>query len=215
MAWLPTAAVNATEGKMIRTPVGNAVFFSGAFYVLQTPLTAITANTATSLFSNDTTAVAGVYPVVNLGNPPFAQYPGSTRVIPPGALAPGTLFNGDFEGVGTFTANNLTLTLGLVGPSPATTYTVISTTGAVAASAFGAGAYFHINFTLSVTTVGVTGSITGAIGIEYGPTLIAIQGPLVATTFDTTQQYSIDMRATWSGGANSLQLAFGAIEVIG
>jgi hypothetical protein len=37
----------------------------------------------------------------------------------------------------------------------------------------------------------------------------------VATTFDTTQQYSIDMRATWSGGANSLQLAFGAIEVIG
>ena len=215
MAWLPTAGPNATEGKMIRTPSGNAVFFSGAFYVLQTPLTAITANTASSLFSNDTTAVAGVYPTVNLGNPPFAQYPGSTRILPPGCLQPGTLINGDFEGVGTFTANNLTLTLGLVGPYPATTYTIISTTGAVTASAFGAGAFFHINFTLSVTTVGTAGSLTGAVGIEYGPTLIAIQGPVTAVTFDTTQQYSIDLRQTWSAGTNSSQLAYGAIEIIG
>jgi hypothetical protein len=223
MAWLPTAGPSATEGKMIRTPTGNGVFFSGAFYVLQTPLTAQTTNSASTLFTNDTTAstTTGLYPTVNLGTQPFTQYPGSTRILPPGSLAPGTFFNGDFFGVGTFTANSLVLSLGLVGPYPATTYTAIATTTSAAATASGAGSYFHINFGFSVTTVGsvattgTNGTLTGQISIEYSPTGVMATSPLVAVSFDTTQQYTIDMRATWGGGSNSLQLSYGAIEVIG
>jgi hypothetical protein len=125
------------------------------------------------------------------------------------------MFNADFFMVCTTTANNLTLSMGLVGPYPATTYTVIATTAATAATAYGAGAFGHLNFGFSVTSTGVTGTLTGFVNFEYGPAGVTIAGPLVATTFDTTQQYTIDCRATWSAGANSLQLAYGAIEVIG
>ena len=215
MAWKPGAAATSSDGKMIRTPDGNAVFFSGAFYVLQTPLTAQTTNTVSTLFTNDTTAVAGVYPTVNLGVPPFAQDPGSTRVLPAGCLQPGTMFNADFYGIGTFTANTLVLSFGLIGPYPATTYTVISTTPATTATASGAGSFFHLSFGCSVTSVGTTGTLTGFIAAEYAPTGVMTTGPLVATTFDTTQQYTMDVRATWGAGANSLQLCYGAIEVIG
>ena len=223
MAWLPTAGPNATEGKMIRTPTGNAVFFSGAFYVLQTPLTAQTTNTSSTLFTNDTTAstTTGLYPTVNLGTQPFTQYPGSSRVLPPGSLTAGTFINMDFYGLGTFTSNTLVLTLGLVGPYPATTYTAIATTTSATATAAGAGAFFHINAGFSVTTTGslattgTNGTLTGQINIEYSPTGVMATSPMVAVSFDTTQQYTIDMRATWGGGSNSLQLAYGAIEVIG
>ena len=222
MAWIGQAAPNATDGKMLRSPSGNAVFFNGAFWVLQTPLTAVTANTETSLFVNDTVAVAGVYPTVNLGIAPTSSYPGSTRILPPGCLLGGTMFNVDLFGVGTFTANNLTLTFGLVGPYPATTYTILATTGAVTASAESAGAYLHIQAGMSVTTTGPTGSsatlgsLTAWISIMYGPTLIAINSPVTTTSsIDTTKQYSLDIHSTWSGGSNSLQLSYGDIEVIG
>jgi hypothetical protein len=217
MAWITQASANATDGKMIRTPTGNAVFLNGAFYVLQTPLTAQATNTASTLFTNDTTLSASTnqYPTVNFGVAPYQNVPGSTRILPAGCLTAGTMFNADFLLVCTTTANNLTLTVGLIGPYPATTYTIISTTGAVSASAYSAGAFGHLNFGLSVTTTGTSGSLTGFINFEYGPAGTTISGPVSAVTFDTTQQYTLDCRATWSGGSNSLQLAYGAIEVIG
>ena len=217
MAWITQAGPNSTDGKMIRTPTGNALFLNGAFYILQTPLTAQTTNTVSTLFTNDTTlnTTTNQYPTVNFGVAPYQQYPGSTRILPAGSLQAGTMFNGDFFGVCTTTANNLTMSVGLVGPYPSTTYNVISTSVAATASAFGAGAFCHLGFGFSVTTTGTAGTVTGFVFFEYGTTGVTVTGVLNPLTLDTTQQYTIDARATWAGGSNSIQLSYGAIEVIG
>ena len=223
MAWLPESAPNASEGKMLRTPTGNAAFFNGAFYVLNSPATSVTnTTTETSLFGGDSATGASAI-TVQLGQPPFTQYPGSTRVLPQGSLSLGTMFNFDFYGsLQTSGTPNLTLRLGLVGPYPSTTFIPLCTTGAVALTSEASATFAHMEGGISVTSLDTitgtaTGSVTAWIGIEYAQTGITIYSPVtVNTLFDTSQQYTLDVRATWSAASSSniLQLSYGDFEVI-
>jgi hypothetical protein len=218
MAWLPGSAANASDGKVLRTPTGNSCFFNGAFYVLNSPAGSInTTATETSIFTNDTSTSTPI--TVQLGQPPYSQYPGSTRVLPPGALAQGTMFNFDFFGnLKTNGTPTLRMRLGLIGPYPSTTFTAIADTTATALSSEGTLCYLHIGGGFNVQTYSTTGVLNGYIFYEYAPTLIAVCSPVLNTTaFDTTQQYTIDIRATYgaSDANNIVQVSYGALEVIG
>lgn len=216
MAWLPSGAPNSTDGKMIRSPTGNAMFVNGAFYILQSPASAVV-NTLveTSILGGDTSTTSPI--TVQLGIPPFAQYPGSTRVFPPGSLAAGTMFNLDFYGAIKNTGTpGLQIRLGLV--NSAGTFTALADTTLTTMTTEGSLVWLHVNGGFSVQSYGTAGVINGWIGYEYAPTSISVFSPLLNTAaFDTTQQYTLDVRATWSAASssNTLQLSYGAIEVIG
>lgn len=219
MAWLPGSAANASDGKVIRTPTGNGVFFNGAFYVLKSANTTYASSSdETSLFTGDSSATTPT--TVQLGPPPYPSYPGSTRVLPNGALSPGTMFNFDFYGsLQTNGTPNLQLRLGLIGPYPSTTFTAIADTTATALTSEASAVFLHISGGFNVQTDSQTaGVLNGWIAYEYAPTLISVASPLLNTTsFNTKGQYTIDIRATFSAAdaANAVIINYGAIEVIG
>ena len=218
MAWLPSSGPSATEGKMIRSPTGNSLFLNGAFYVLNSPSGSYnTSTTETSLFTNDSSVTTPI--TVQLGQPPYTAYPGSTRVLPPGSLAGGTMFNFDFYGnLKTNGTPSLRLRLGLIGPYPLTTFTAIADTTSTALTSEGTLCFFHCQGGFNVQTQAVAGVLNGWIAYEYAPTLIAVCSPVLNTTaFDCTQTYTIDIRATYSSSDanNIVQLSYGAIEIIG
>lgn len=208
MAW-NVGVPSSTEGKMLRTVNGNSLFYNGAFYVLGSPATAYTNSAAeTSLFVGE----APVY----LGSPPQTVYPGSTRVLPSGALTAGSMFGFDFYAQFANTAApTLRLRLGLV--NSAGTFVPIADTTAIATTTETGTVWSHLIGGFSVTSIGTAGSTTGYVGIEYGPAALFIVSPLAVTSIDTTQQYSLDIRATWgaASASNSLRLAYGAIKLIG
>jgi hypothetical protein len=219
MAWLIGSAPNASEGKMIRSPNGNAMFPNGAFYVLKSANTTYsTSSTETSLFLGDSSAT--VPTTVQLGPSPYPSYPGSTRVLPPGSLTPGTMFNFDFFGsLQTNGTPNLTLRLGLVGPYPSTTFNAIADTTATALTSEATACFLHISGGFNVQADSPTaGILNGWIAYEYAPTLIAVASPVLNTTsFNTRGQYTLDIRATFSASdaANVVIMTYGAIEVVG
>jgi len=225
MSWLPQSAPNATEGKMLRTQTGNACFFNGAFYILNAPATAVTnTTTTTSLFGGDpqSSSPATTPIVVQLGQPPYQQYPGSTRTLPPMSLTLGTMFNGDFFGtVADASTATLRLQLGLIGPYPSTTFNVIADTTAVAMTTESTSP-LQMNFGFNVQSYNSAanggGTINAYIQYQNATTGIVVFSPMTANTaFDTTQQYTIDVRATWGAASstNLIQLWWGDIEVIG
>jgi len=212
MAWKPSN-YPSSEGKMIRTPDGNAVFFNGAFYLQYSASTAI-ANT-----TDETSIFTGENPVY-LGDPPQTQYPGSTRVLPRGCLTRGTMFGFKFYGsIANTGTPNLQLRLGLVGPYPATTFNAIADTTAVAMTTTSGTVYFAIVGGFNVQADSETaGILNGWIGYEYLAAGTKVDSPVLNTTsFNTRQQYSLDIRATWSAASasNTLSVVYGAIEVVG
>lgn len=217
MAWLPGAAANATDRKMIGSQNGNSMFVNGAFYVLKSQTASYTnSSTETSMFTNDTSTTT---PIVVYAGAPGASilYPGSTRVLPPGALADGTMFNFDFFGsiVNTGTPN-FQVRLGLV--NSAGTFTAIADTTATAMTNEGTACFLHISGGFNVQKAGTSGTLNGWCGYEYAPTAISVFSPVLNTTsFDTTQQYTIDIRWTFSAASTSniAIVNYGAIEVIG
>lgn len=208
MAW-NVGVPSSTEGKMLRTVNGNSLFYSGAFYILGSPATAYTNSvTETSLF-------VGESPVY-LGSPPQTAYPGSTRVLPAGALTTGSVFKFDFYSQFANTAApTIRLRLGLVNSTG--TFTPIADTTAIATTTETGTVWSHIMAGFDVASVGKLGSTAGFIGLEYGPTMNSIISPLAITSIDTTQQYTLDIRATWgvASTSNSLQLAYGTIKLEG
>jgi hypothetical protein len=135
------------------------------------------------------------------------------------SLTQGTMFNFDFYGnISNTSTPSFQVQLGLVGPGTSTTFTVIADTTAIAMTNESGTVFFHINGGFSTQVYSTSGTINGFVYYEYGPTGIAVASPMkVTTAFDTTQQYTIDIRATWgtANSSNSVQLLYGAIEVIG
>lgn len=217
MAWLPSAQPNATEGKMIRTPTGNAVFLNGAFYVLKAPCTAV-ANTVTetSLFTGDNSTTTPI--IVQMGSAPFYQYPGSTRILPPGSLTEGSMFNMDFYGsIANTGTPNLQLRLSLT--NAAGTVAAIADSTAVAMTTTSGTVFFHVMAGFNVQAASKTaGIINGWCGYEYLAVGTQSVAPVLKTTaFDTTAQYTIDLLATWgtASASNTCVINYGAIEIIG
>ena len=215
--WLPGAAPTSTERKMTGSVNGNSLFLNGAFYILKSATTSYTnSSTETSMFLGDTSTTTPI--VVYAGNPGASiMYPGSTRVLPPGALADGTMFNFDFYGsiVNTGTPN-FQVRLGLV--DSAGTFNAIADTTATAMTSEGTACLLHICGGFNVQKYGTAGVLNGWAGYEYAPTLIPVFSPLLNTTaFDTTKQYTIDVRWTFSAASasNIAIINYGAIEVIG
>ena len=218
MAFNPAASPQSSDGRMIRFANGNPVFPSGAFYILYGATGSIAPSTETSVFTNDTSTSTPL--VVGPGNAPY-NFPGSTRYMA-GAVGPtgtglplGTMFNFDLYGLATFASTpNLTIRMGFNSGTTFGTFNVLATTGAVATTNT-SGGYAHIQGGFSVTKTGTSGQITGYVGIEYAATGIMIISPVTQTTIDTTQPYQLDVLATISTGASTLQMFYGAIEVIG
>jgi hypothetical protein len=132
------------------------------------------------------------------------------------------MFNMDFYGtVADASTATLQLQLGLIGPGTSTTFTVLADTTAVAMSTESTS-FLHMQAGFCVQTYASAanggGTINAWIGYENATTGITVYSPIKANTaFDTTQQYTIDVRATWGAASstNLIQLWYGDMEVIG
>jgi hypothetical protein len=212
------APYQATEQAAWESKEGPSLFYSGPFYCQYGAATAI-ASTAV-----ETTLLAGAPSVTSFRGP---LYDGmiSTLLMPGEAWQVGTHFGGDFYGIiQTNATPGLRMRLGLVGGATATTFNALSDNATLALVACAAGTYFHVFFRSVVTARdAAAGSFRSFIGYEYGSTAAGsattkiVPAPQALATFNTTLNYTFDIRATFdaSHANNTIQLQFGQVWMLG
>ena len=234
MAWQLNVNTGNSDGKATKTPQGPFLFPSGAFAVMYGPgPTLVSSTTETSLLTGATGTTitqpsSGV--LTNLGLPQNGPYPASSLILPGniqggmgmGSLALGTLFYFNFLGTIANTGTpNFTLKLGLVHQGTGT-FTAIATIPATAMVTTTA-VLLEIQGSFIVVTGGSSGEIDGQIEMDYLPSsaatnVVSLNSPYGAlSSFDLTQTYALDIRATWgtSSASNTTTVKYGVFELVG
>ena len=229
MAW-NDGIYPATEGRAVKTIQGPFLFYNGAFCIQDSPAFTLTnSTTETSLLTGATgTTIAqpatGV--LTNLGVQGMGQYPASSLILPgnlqggisTGCLQTGTLFYFNFVGIIANTGTpTLRLRLGFVNQTTGV-FSAIADTTAIAMSTVTGTGLLQVSGQFMPIINAVAGEVDGFVQVEYGPTNITIASPYGAlSSFDTTQTYALDLRATWgaASASNTMTLKFGTFELVG
>lgn len=189
---LNLSPINSTDQIFRRSTQGISIEQIGPFYVQYSPTTAIAnSTTETSLFNNSsTTTVSGG---------PMALDQVSSLILPANSLATGTIIRGYLRGIIANTGTpSLTTRAGFI--NSASTFTALATTGAVAMTTVSTSDY-EVGFEFQVRSVGTSGVVFATVYHRYGSTLVSAAS--VTNTVDTTQQFTIDVRTTWSAASAS------------
>ena len=227
---------DATEGKATQTLNGVTLFVAGPFYGQYGTGVVVTGASDWSIVFNQLTATANTvgYPTasaantaINLSSDPTGKYPQASMFLPGssilnvptgpyGALALGTVYNGNFFGKFNNASSTPTIRARLYlrnASTGAIAYTIADTTSAAQTSS-GSDQSLIINPTFCVTSVTKgAGTIVGFMNITSAGSS-TISAPTV-TTVDTTQSYVMDVGFLWStAGSNTSTIYFGDFETI-
>ena len=229
MAWLKHL-IQSTEGKADKVVGGPWLFNRGAFYIQQAAgPTLASSTTETSLLTGTTgntlaSPTSGTYMTFGVPGTGNADYPGSTLVLTGqtgfsnGLLKQGTMIAWRFFGtIANTSTPNLTIKVGLVNQTTGA-FTALAATAATAMSNVSTCLWELTGSLMVVADSATAGEIYAACKFAYGVTGTAIVSPLGDTSsFDTTQSYALDIRATWgtSSASNTMTLNYGMFELVG
>jgi hypothetical protein len=227
---------DATEGKATSTLNGITLFVAGPFYGQYGTGVVITGASDWSVIFSQLTATANTVGIptasaantaINMSSDPTGKSPQASMYLPGssilsvptgpyGALALGTVYNGNFYGKFNNASSTPTIRARLYlrnASTGAIAYTIADTTSAAQTSS-GSDQSLIINPTFCVTSVTKgAGTIVGFMSITAGGT-DTVSAPTV-TTVDTTQSYILDLGFLWStAGSNTSTIYFGDFETI-
>lgn len=219
MAWVANFANSTADGRTVDTLNGPGLFAAGPFYVQYGAVTYGNSSTQTSLLTGTavdlSNAQAGASPAKSL----YLPGPGISQGTPLGAFPLGTTFKVSMRGSIKNNSSTPTLTFSMVLRNSAGTIisTPVTCQGTMVSTA--SAVTFHSEMLATVTAVGSSGSITGSwytvIGDTATPNVLAAVP--AAVTCDLTQNYYMDITATWGTGHanNTMTVNHVIIELVG
>lgn len=174
----------------------------GAFYIQAAASDAYASATAETTILKPASAVSGVI----LPSGGQVGYSFNGLVMPANFLNVGSILRGRLLGlIGNTGTPNITVRVTLT--DSAGNVTALTTTGATAMSTITGSMEFEYTFDAVVRSVGTTGKIISRCGLVYQTATpsapIKITGVPAEATVDTTESFTIDVKATWSANSSS------------
>lgn len=186
----------------------------GLFYIQDVASTAIASSTAETTLLLPASAVSGV--VLPTGGQVSYSFNGVT--MPANFLNRGSVLKIHLFGVvGNTATPNLTIRTLLT--DAAGNVTVLATTGATAMATITGSMKWDYELTAIVRTASATGSIIPTSRFTYvtatATAPLALDGGVAAVTVDTTESFTIDVKATWSASSasNTIQTTGGYMSL--
>ena len=204
---------SSTEGLIFKSKAGAPILISGSQYLQYGPSTAIAnSTTETSLFAG-----AGA---VSFGTLTFPATGLTNDWNLPNVAGAGAIYRLKMGGITTSTLTP-NLTIRLTFTNNAGTVSTLSTTGALALVAITGTANWFLEAMICVTAYSATvGSVLTSGRFDYGQTTLLTTGLNVPSTtlstIDTTNPFTLDVKATWSAASasNSITTQFATLEAL-
>jgi len=208
----------STEGLVGRIAQNGTGINAGGFGIATQQYKAGTAlansTTETSLFT-----LTSLAPQITGSQPLAAVATTGTLIgLPPNFLSLGTGFKGQLYGTIANTGTpNIRVRVVLRNSAGTVTYTLADTTATAMSTITGTTELF-VDFDAVTSAVGTSGAIIGRIAVTYGTSATAnvtIKAATASVTVDTTQQYSLDVLATWgaASASNTLNVLIGTVGI--